>query len=175
MKKPEKIKVILKLPLVEIEGTWMPNENEQQAAWEMYVELITRIAVAELGPAEGFLREALSSLYSLFETTRNILRNYGPAVATPQDSENLSFGYLAVAILNLVLRPLLSQWHPLLSDYENKRGENVMPLLHEQNWDKAEELRQALNKTRLVLVDYANLLAQVAGVPSLIVTGKNVL
>jgi hypothetical protein len=169
MKKPEKIKVTLKLPLVEIEGTWVPNENEWQAAWEMYVELITRISVAELRKDEGLLREALSSLYSLFETTRNVLRKYGPAVATPKGPDDLSFGYLAVTILNMVLRPLLSKWHPLLLDYENSREKTVSPLKHEQSWEKAEELRKALNDTRKILIDYANLLAQVAGVPSLII------
>lgn len=169
MKKPKEIKVALKLPLVEIEGIWEPNENEQQAAWEMYVELITRIAVAELKPGGGLLREALSSLYSLFETTRNILRKYGPGIAVPRDAEGLSFGYLAVAILNMVLRPLLSQWHPLLLDYENNREKTVSILQHEQNWVKAEDLRQALNDTRRILIAYAGLLAQVAGVPSLII------
>ena len=38
----------------------------------MYIELVTRIAVIELRPEEGLLREALSSLYSLFDTTRKI-------------------------------------------------------------------------------------------------------
>ncbi|PAZ15404.1 hypothetical protein CLM62_13375 [Streptomyces sp. SA15] len=32
---------------------------------------------------EGFLREALSSLYTFFTTTREILRRYGPDVAPP--------------------------------------------------------------------------------------------
>ncbi len=169
MKKPKEIKVALKLPLIEIEGIWEPNENEQQAAWEMYVELITRIAVAELKPGEGLLREALSSLYSLFETTRNVLRKYGPGIAVPRDAEGLSFGYLAVAILNTVLRPLLSQWHPLLLDYENNREKTVSILEHEQNWAKAADLRQVLNDTRRILISYAGLLAQVAGVPSLII------
>jgi hypothetical protein len=45
-----------------LRGVWQPDQEEQKAAWEMYVELITRIAVVELGPSEGLLREALSSL-----------------------------------------------------------------------------------------------------------------
>lgn len=43
-------------------------------------ERITPIAVIELGPSEGMLREALASLYSLFDTTRGILRELGPTV-----------------------------------------------------------------------------------------------
>jgi hypothetical protein len=164
------VKVSLKLPFIgDISGEWQPDESERSAAWEMYVELVTRIAVVELGPREGLLREALSSLYSLFDVTRKILRSYGPGVAQPKGEDNLSFGYLSVAILNTVLRPLLAKWHPLLLDYENERPNTVSALSHEQAWEHNEELRRALNETRVILMHYANLLAEVAAVPSLLI------
>lgn len=163
------VKVTLQLPFLgHVEGTWKADESERRAAWEMYVELVTRISVVELRPNEGVLREALSSLYTLFGTTRKILRDYGPSIARPKGEDNLSFGYLAVAILNVVLRPVLAKWHPLLFDYEGTKAQSVSPLEHEKQWDKAEELRQILNQVRVVLVQYADLLAEVAGVPSLI-------
>jgi len=170
MQKPQSLKVQLNLPCVgKIEGTWEVDENDKKAAWEMYVELITRISVAKLRPEEGLLREALSSLYTLFETTRNILKNYGPSIAQPKGNGKLSFGYLAVTILNVVLRPVLAKWHPLLLDYENKRHDSTTSTLErEKQWDKYEELRQVLNETRESLIEYANLLSDVAGVPSLI-------
>ena len=170
MAKLTSVKVSLKLPYIGgVEGTWEPDENEQKAAWEMYVELITRISVAELKPGEGLLREALSSLYTLFDTTRMILRKYGPSVAQPKGKAKLSFGYLAVAILNAVLRPVLAKWHPLLLDYESTKESSVSPLKHERQWDKNEELRGVLNDVRGVLIEYANLLAQVIDIPSLII------
>lgn len=170
MPKLTSVKVKLELPGIGgIEGNWQPDENERKAAWEMYVELITRIAITELRPDEGLLREALSSLYILFGTTRGILREYGPSVAQPKGEDNISFGYLAVTILNVVLRPLLSKWHPLLLDYESKRDKTVSPLEHEKQWDRYEELRVELNKVRSALTEYANLLAEVADVPPLIV------
>jgi hypothetical protein len=169
LRKPDSVKVSLKLPVVEIEGIWVPDKKQREAAWEMYIELVTRISVAELKPGEGLLREALSSLYSLFKTTREILRKYGPSVAKPKGKGHLSFGYLAVVILNVVLRPVLAKWHPLLLDYENSREQTVSPLKHEQCWEKAGELREVLNDTRKILIDYADLLAKVAGVPSLII------
>ena len=110
MPKLTSVKVNLKLPFIGgVEGTWEPDESEQKAAWEMYVELITRISVSELKPDEGLLREALSSLYTLFDTTRKILREYDPSIARPKGKDKLSFGYLAVAILNVVLRPVLAK------------------------------------------------------------------
>ena len=58
-----KISVELSLPyLSKISGEWEPDENEREAAWELYVELITRVSVVNLGPEEGLLRESLSSL-----------------------------------------------------------------------------------------------------------------
>jgi hypothetical protein len=170
MAKLSSVKVSLKLPYIGgVEGTWEPDESERCAAWEMYVELVTRIAVAELRPGEGLLREALSSLYTLFGITRDILRRYGPSVAQPKGEGGISFGYLAVAILNSVLHPVLAQWHPLLLDYESAKKPSVSPLEHETRWDRNEELRKVLNEIRFTLIEYAHLLAQVAEVPSLIV------
>lgn len=170
MAKLTSVKVSLKLPYIGgIEGTWKPDKSERRAAWEMYVELITRISVVELRPDEGLLREALSSLYTLFDTTRVILRKYGPSIAQPKGKNNLSFGYLAVVILNAVLRPVLAKWHPLLLDYESIKESSISPLEHEKQWGKYEELRQVLNDVRNELIEYANLLAQVAKIPSLII------
>lgn len=162
--------VSLKLPWIgEVEGTWEPDDSERRAAWEMYVELVTRISVVELRPNEGLLREALSSLYALFDITRKILRQYGPTIAQPKGNGNLSFGYLAVAILNGVLRPILARWHPMLLDYETRRPEGVSAAQHEHAWERNAELRQELNDARLKLIEYADLLAQVAEVPSLVI------
>ncbi len=170
MPKLASIKVSLSLPYIgSIEGTWEPDESEKRASWEMYVELITRISVVELKPDEGLLREALTSLYSLFNTTRTILREYGPSIAKSKGTGNLSFGYLAVAVLNGVLRPVLAKWHPLLLDYENTKPSSTSAVEHERQWEKGAELRQELNNIRRVLIEYANLLANVAGVPSLII------
>jgi len=90
-----------------IRGTWQVNDKEQQAAWEIYVELVTRVPAVELRPDEGLLREALTSLYTIFHSTRKILRNYGPEVARSKDNDGVSFAYLSVNLLNTVLRPVL--------------------------------------------------------------------
>lgn len=174
MPKLTSFKVSLNLPYIGgVEGTWEPDESERKAAWEMYVELVTRITVAKLGSDEGLLREALTSMYSLFATTRNILREYGPGIAQPKGDDGISFGYLAVAVLNTVLRPLLAKWHPLLKDYEDLRPGNISSVAYESAWEHHDALRKEIDNARHVLTDYANLLAKVAGVPSLIIKGPN--
>ncbi len=170
MPKLTSIAVSLSLPYIGgIQGTWIPDESEQKAAWEMYVELVTRISIIELKPNEGLLREALSSLYSLFSTTRAILRQYGPTIAQPKENGDLSFGYLAVAILNTTLRPVLAKWHPLLLQYEEMKLDTISTVEHEDQWEDAPQLRQELNQVRTILIQYADLLATVAHVPSLII------
>ncbi|MEU8621137.1 hypothetical protein [Streptomyces sp. NPDC048623] len=165
---PKSIDVKLNLHVVEISGTWEPNDTERRAAWELYVELVTRVSVVPLRADEGLLREALSSLYSLFTTTRDVLRTYGPEVAEPKKNSQYNFGYLSVAMLNYSIRPLLATWHPALEDWENHRPADRSRRDHEQAWPHAGELRAALRETRGALTAYADLLASACGVPNLL-------
>ncbi|MER5854449.1 hypothetical protein ABT131_02250 [Streptomyces sp900105245] len=158
----------LNLRVLEISGTWEPNSAERQAAWELYVELVTRVSVVPLGEDEGLLREALNSLYSLFTTTREVLRKYGPEVAEPKKDGQYNFGYLAVAALNYGIRPLLASWHPTLEDWEACRPADCSRRDHELAWPRASELRTALRDSRSVLTAYADLLASACGVPNLL-------
>jgi hypothetical protein len=163
------VKVSIALPFIgSVEGTWEADERQRQAAWEMYVELATRISVVPLREDDGLLREALTSLYSLFGTTREILRRHGPEVARPRREGELSFGYLAVAVLNTLIRPLLATWHPELTRYEAQRPAERSVTDHERMWPKAGELRDELERGRGVLLAYAGILGQVAQVPSLL-------
>lgn len=169
MAKLKSVQVEITLPFIgKVAGTWEADEDQVKAAWEMHVELVTRIAIVPLGPNEGLLREALSSLYSLFGTTREILRRYGPSIARPRRGQ-ITFGYLAVAVLNTVLRPVLAHWHPELARYEAQRPSGVSATDHERAWPHAPELRAQLVDVQRVLLEYADLLAGVAGVPSLVI------
>ena len=161
------VTVELEFPYVgRIAGVWTPDEHEQDAAWELYVELVTRVSVVELSPGDGLLREGLSSLYSIFTTTRQILRQYGPDVARPKRDSQLSLGYLAISMLNYVLRPVVARWNPLLLDYEHRRAPDVSAWEHEVRWEHAADLRAALNQTRHILLDYIEILAEISGVPA---------
>ena len=165
--KLKNIKVKLNLPYIGgIEGDFTPNESEKLAAWEIYVELSTRVAVRPLGPNEGLVREALGSLHALFEIARSILRKYGPTVAVAKNNHVLSLGYITLAILNGAIRPVLSKWHPMLADYEATRTAQTSSFAHEQAWEHYTEVRSVLEQTRSTLSMYAEVLADIAGVPS---------
>lgn len=139
---------------------WVVDETQTRAAWSLYVELVTRIAVEPLEADEGLVREALNSLYSLFGTTREILKEAGPSVGASINS----VGGIAIAVLNLGLRPFLAKWHPLLQIYEAKRPSDLSSKEYEQQWSEEGKLRDELNKLRKDLKQYADALAVIAGV-----------
>jgi hypothetical protein len=109
--------VTVSLPFGIGSASWESDPTERKAAWELYVELVTRIAVQPLASEEGLMREALNSLYSLFGSTREILRTAGPNVGASKKS----VGGIAIAVLNNGLRPLLSKWHPILQEWEGQK------------------------------------------------------
>jgi len=139
---------------------WKPNKIERRAAWSLYVELVTRIAVQSLEKEEGILREALNSLYSLFDRTREILKESGPDVG----ASKYSVGGIAIFVLNKGLRPFLAKWHPLLENWEARRESEISPQEHEKKWPDEKHLRKELESLRISLEVYANSLATIAGV-----------
>lgn len=136
------------------------DEAQQRAAWSLYVELSTRIAVQPLEEGEGILREALTSLYNVFGITRQILREAGPDIAKGHQS----FGAIAIDVLNEGLRPLLVKWHPLLKEYEEKKPTERTTVEHERLWELEKELRKEINQVREQMVIYVAALAKIAGV-----------
>jgi hypothetical protein len=139
---------------------WKVDTTERKAAWSLYVELVTRIAVQPLEVDQGLVREAMNSLYSLFGTTREVLKAAGPNVGASRDS----VGGIAIAVLNNGLRPFLAKWHPLLQAWEARRPLGVSPKEHEQSWSEEPKLRSELEVLRGGLEDYAKALAVIAGV-----------
>ena len=165
MQPPKSVQVKLNLKVLAVTGIWEPNDAERAAAWELYVELITRAAVVPL--ENGLLREALSSLYSLFSSARSVLREYGPQVAEPRRDGEYNLGYLLVVMLNYAVRPVLSYWHPALQAWEHTRPTDTSPIEHERAWDYYDDLRAVLADCRDHLAIYAGLLATACGVPDL--------
>ena len=153
-------RVTVSLPFGIGSASWEADPTERNAAWELYVELVTRVAVQSLNPQEGLVREAMNSLYSLFGSTREILRKAGPEVGASHDS----VGGIAITVLNNGLRPFLSKWHPLLLTWEETKKNNVSPQAHEKAWDKELIVRGELDTLRQDLSQYADALGVIAGV-----------
>ena len=160
-KDPAKLtKVSVSLPFGIGSAEWEADTTQSKAAWSLYVELVTRLSVEQLESDEGLVREALSSLYSLFGTTREILKEAGPNVG----ASRRSVGGIAIAVLNQGLRPFLTKWHPRLQAWEAKRSADLSSKEYEEKWSEITQLRNELETLRKDLGEYAKALAKIAGV-----------
>jgi hypothetical protein len=129
------------------------SEAEVRAAWRLYVEYATRISAHPLEPGAGSVREALGSLHSLFDTTRQVLGDAGSEVADGPEA----LGPLAIRILNEGLRPFLLKWHTRLRAAD-------LAEIDEANWDSRAEFDAELADLRDGLAQYVEALAKIAGV-----------
>jgi len=134
----------LKLNLGFLETEWEPQVKDSEAAWEMYVELLTRIATQPLPDDSGIETTALDSVYSLFGITRDILRKYG--------KDSIGFAKIAIIILNQVLRPFTARWHKL----------SVEGAFQDPN--QVSIFRSELQDLQENLQNYMGMLAEIAGV-----------
>jgi len=137
------------------EMTFRVNNEYRQVAWNLFIETITRIATQPLTLESGSLREALNSLYSLFSSTRDLLKEMRPT----SETKGTTVEYFAVSMLNDVLRPFLAKWHPLLTEFESIHGNEP-----ETRWEHNQQFREELEKLRLELIKYTRGFGEIAGV-----------
>jgi hypothetical protein len=128
--------------------------GSQQVAWKLFVETVTRISTQPLDDRTGSIREALTSLYGLFETTRDSLKQAQPS----RPGAGPTVEQLAITMLNLELRPFLSRWHPALQDWEQTH-----PGATEADWPANAECRTALRAVQQGTLAYALGFARLAG------------
>ncbi len=129
----------------EFEIAFKPADRD--AAWELYVEMLTRTMTQPLSSGEGVEEAALDSVYSLFPTTRKILRHHGRST--------IQFTKVAVPVLNQLVRPFTTKWHRIsvnggLSDEATRK-----------------EFRSELAELQQDLRKYNRMLADIAGVEDL--------
>jgi hypothetical protein len=132
------------------------NDDARQVAWKLYVEIITRVSTQPLTDEQGFLADALESLYGLFGSTRQMLEAGRPSVPA-HGAQTVE--YLAVTMLNRHLRPFLSKWHPQLREFERRH-----PMTPESEWSGRAECRSELRRLQSELVTFALGFADLAGV-----------
>ncbi len=134
----------IKAPFLEMQ--WEPKDEDKNAAWELYVELITRVATQQLEPEEGEEPAALESVYALFPLTRETIKRNGRYC--------INFTRIAVVVLNQKVRPFTAKWHP-------RRVEGILSEAHRQ------EFRAELKDLQTDLRNYTRLLADMADVEDL--------
>lgn len=135
------------------------SDAHRMVGWKLFIELSTRVATQPLVEGEGRLREALDSLYSLFQLTRSELKNMSPS-PLPVTKGSYTVESYAVRMLNDGLRPMLRRWHPRLLNWEKQN-------LAESEWPLAKLCREDLEKTRQIVLAYTWGLAEMLKVADL--------
>lgn len=138
------------------ELTFVVNNDSRQVSWQLFIESVTRVSVQPLDDDEGLLREALTSLYGLFATTRETLKAGRPSVHA---NSGPAVEHLAVTFLNNELRPFLTKWHPRLQAFEQSH-----PQRPEQEWPGAADCRADLRRVQANVRQYVLAFAKLAGV-----------
>ena len=135
----------IKTPFLDME--WNPQDEDKNAAWELYIELLTRIATQPLPAEYGDEEAALTSVFNLFALTREIIRRYGRYC--------IEFTKIAIVVLNQIIRPFTAKWHKLSQEgaFNDKK--------------KCIKFRKELNDLQKKLRNYSMMLADMAGVEDL--------
>ena len=138
-------KVSLNAQIISMEMSF--KDADKEAAWELYIEMLTRTVTQPLSKDVGGEETALSSVYSLFPTTREILRRQG--------RNSIRFSLIAIPVLNQIVRPFTAKWHreSLTGAFDNA--------------DKRAEFREELEALQEELRSYNHMLAEIAGVEDL--------
>lgn len=137
----------LKINVHFLELEWQPNDHDRDAAWELYIEMLTRVATQHLEPEHGDEAAALESIYALFDLTRGVIKKQG--------RHCIEFTKIAVVVLNQVIRPFTAKWHRFAINRGFEDEENCKVF--------REELAALQGNLRV----YSKMLADMAGVEDL--------
>ncbi len=137
---------LLKIKTPFLEANWEPKDEDKDAAWDLYVEMITRVATQRLDPDEGDEAAALNSIHDLFPLTRSTIKRNG--------RHCINFTRIAVVVLNQKVRPFASRWHPRV-------------IAGRLNPEDREVFRAQLRALQTDLRNYTSLLADLADVEDL--------
>ena len=137
----------LKINVGILEAELSPKEEDRSAAWKMYIELLTRVTTQALPADSGNEETALESIHSLFETTRQVLKEQG--------QECIQFTKIAIVVLNQIVRPFTARWHPksIAGDFDKQT--------------ECDDFRAELKVLQVELHKYSRALAHLAGVEDL--------
>ena len=137
----------LKITTRHLQAEFKIQNLDKEAAWELYIELLTRITTQPLPEDSGDDKTALDSVYSLFPLTREVIKRKGPGC--------LEFTKIAIVVLNQVIRPFTAKWHKLSLECAFEDPEKVR------------EFRKELADLQEQLRVYTRALAAMAGVEDL--------
>jgi hypothetical protein len=135
----------IKTPFLDME--WKPQDEDKAAAWDLYIELLTRITTQHLDESHGDEETALVSVHQIFPLTREVIKSNG--------RHCIEFTKIAIIILNQVIRPFTAKWHRLSIEGAFS------------NLEQCQIFRKELIDLQAALSIYTKMLADMAGIEDL--------
>lgn len=134
----------------------MSRDVATDTAFNLQIELSTRVATNRLPADQGVLAEALDSLEIILETARKSL----VALGTSDQS-----GKVADLTSDLIdaLAPFMAEWRPRLDEHHARRPAGVDSVTHEASWAEAPRLRDELAAVQDALTEILEGLRRMTG------------
>lgn len=135
------------------------NYENLEIAHRIYIELITRKAAMPIDNENDVIREIYDSWYSLFQITRNEIKNLsGETLKNYEKAEELI--KMATDILNKGLRPHLTQYQAKFRKWYNEELENPdnkskSPQEIQRNFPEYSKLVESMTDVNELLVEYS--------------------
>ena len=135
------------------------NNKEQEIAYKIWIELITRKIGLEYEPENDVIEEVYNSWYAFFGIARELLKEIPP---TNNESDLV---VLTEKILNEGLRPHLTMWQARFRKWygenlENNKGKSPQEI--QKEFPSYKELEQGIIRTNNQLIEYKFLMEKLA-------------
>jgi len=146
------------------------SDDDRQCAWELYTEIVTRLAVhgrtnLDVPLEEQFegelLTESFSSLYAFFREMRGIMRKF--PVGKIECIDEYHLGKFTCAIMNDILRPFLEKWQGDFRhwfDVESRKRQSDSPFLIQKDYPQLKELLKGWSDLRSLMQSVSQTLAR---------------
>lgn len=141
-----------------------PSYEDIQVAHKAWVELVTRKAALLFDKDHDVISEVYDSWYALFQEMRNLTKTI-PAEKVRASKDTQELVRLLVDALNKGLRPHLTQWQARFRHWYDdalKKDSEKSPQEIQREYPQYEELVGDLIKVNKQLVDYADVIRQIA-------------
>lgn len=137
------------------------NRKDQEIAYKLWVELNTRKIGLEIEKDYDVIVEIYNSWYSFFGITRELLKE----IPCEKLEYNETLVVLTIEVLNIGLRPHLTQWQAKFRkwyDIECKNNEKLSPQEIQKQYPEYDLLLSDLIKTNEKMIYYRNLMKEIA-------------
>jgi hypothetical protein len=98
------------------------QEEDRKIAWEIFVQIRTRIAAVEFKKGEDSFKDVNVSLFALFTLIREKILGLSLKTVTKDKDGNLVELYFS--ILNHGIRPYLTKWHIPVSHFHERQKDS---------------------------------------------------